>query len=141
MTLSFPFRLGCAYSFKYPRYNYRSLPTRLELRRVIVELLRDTQAEPLETSTLTDNPTLRRGRWLVMGYDLDREAQRSFYLDSMTEIALLSDDERAPFRHAEYVVLTSIGRAMYQSARLGDAMDFLVEQPPGILCKVLGTVE
>lgn len=141
MPLSFPFRLGCAYSFRYPRYNYRGLPARTEIRHVVVEVLRDTQQDPLETRTLTENPSLRRGRWLVTGHDLDRDSQRSFYVDSMAEITLLSDDEREPYRHAEYLVLTSAGRATYQATRLGDAMNFLIEQPPGILCRVLGHVE
>lgn len=137
---SLPLRLGCAYSFLYPRYNYVGLPARTESRRVVVESIRDTYGQPLQSQTVSLNPLLRRSRWLVTGYDLDRDERRSFYADSMTEIRPLTQELGEPFRNAEYVVLTPIGRALFQSVRLGEAMEFLLEKSAGILCKVLGSI-
>lgn len=74
MSRSFPLRLGCAYSFHYPRYNYLGLPTTVETRRIVVAEIRDTFSQPLEELTVATNPLLKRGRWLVTGHDLDRDA-------------------------------------------------------------------
>lgn len=141
MPRTLPLRLGCAYSFRYPRYNYFGLPGRTEFRRVIVQAVRDTRHEPLEELTVSSNPSLRRGRWLVTGHDLDRDAGRSFYVDSMTDIQPLTAEQREPYRDAEYLVLTSAGTVSYQAARLADATDALVAKSAGILCKVLGIVD
>lgn len=48
--------------------------------------VRDTQEEPLDPETLHSNPMLRRGRWLVTGVDLDKDAERSFYVESMIAV-------------------------------------------------------
>lgn len=141
MPRLFPLRLGCAYSFHYPRHNYVGLPARTETRRIVVEALRDIDCEPLEASTVASNPQLRRGRWLVTGFDLDRDASRSFYFDSMTEVRSMTRDETQPLLGAEFVVLTSAGRAHFQTSRLGDAIDFLLSQPAGVLCKIVSCIE
>jgi hypothetical protein len=140
MPRTFPLRLGCAYSFQYPRYNYIGLPVRQELRRVIVESVRDTRCEPLQGSTVTQNPLLKRGRWLMTGLDLDRDGPRSFYFDSMSEIQRLPDDG-ATLREAKYLVLSSVGRVVCQTPRLHEAMDAVLKRPTGILCKVLGMID
>lgn len=70
---------------------------------MLVVEVRDTQTEPLDQETLMMNPMLKRGRWLVTGIDLDKDAERSFYVESMIAVMEIrghrpSFDER---RHAE----------------------------------------
>jgi len=138
MPRSLPLRPGCAYSFLYPRYNYVGLPARTERRRIMVESVRDTRAEPLDETTMSLNPSLRRGRWLVSGIDLDREDTRSFYAESMTDVQPLTEQEREPLRDAEFVVLSSAGRAAFHAGKLSEAIAFLLGRRRGVLCKVLG---
>lgn len=138
MPLPSGLRCGRAYCFYYPRYNYLGLPPRLERRRVHVEVLRDLDDNPLDVTTCPRNPLLRRGRWLMTGFDLDREAQRSFYLESMTQVQEMTEQELCPYRGAGYLVLTPLGQAAGQSTRLHDAASLLLARPAGILCKVLG---
>ena len=138
MSRSFPLRLGCAYSFHYPRYNYLGLPTTVETRRIVVAEIRDTFSQPLEELTVAANPLLKRGRWLVTGHDLDRDAMRSFYFDSMSEVRPLSDEQLDPFRRAVYVVMTALGQAIFQGSRLDEALNFLLKRPTGIVCRVVG---
>jgi hypothetical protein len=138
MPRSHVLRPGSAYSFLYPRYNYDGLPDRTERRRIVVESVRDTRSEPLDATTTSLNPSLRRGRWLVTGRDLDRDATRSFYAESMSQVQDLTDDEREPLRDAEYVVLNPAGRAAFQTSRLGEAIAYLLGRRTGVLCKVLG---
>ena len=77
---------GRAYRFLYPRHNFEGVRTGLEERRVLVEQVRDTTTEPLDTETLISNPLLKRGRWLVTGLDLDKDEERSFYVESMIAV-------------------------------------------------------
>jgi hypothetical protein len=77
---------GRAYRFLYPRHNFEGVRCGLEERRVLVEHVRDTNAEPLDHETLNSNPLLKRGRWLVTGIDLDKDAERSFYVESMIAV-------------------------------------------------------
>ena len=90
---------GHGYSFLYPRHNFEHVPTILEPRRLIVESVRDLQENPLNRETLTLNPYLKRGRWLAIGKDLSKNAERSFYVESMigvTEIDLSQQEETVP---------------------------------------------
>lgn len=141
MSTSFPFRPGYAYRFSYPRHNYRGLPETREARRIRVESIRDLQQYPLEEFTTTQNPTLCRGRWLITGHDLDRDAQRSFYLESMADVSPLSYDELNPYRAATYVILTPTGRAAAHIPRLADALDGLMARSSGVLCRILSSIE
>lgn len=129
---------GCAYTFDYPRYNYSGLPTKTEQRRIVVESIRDMQQEPPDAVTVSANPLLRRGRWLVTGRDLDRDAMRSFYVNAMTRIRPLIQMECATLPTTEYVVLDSTGRTTFQTTRIGEALSFLIGRKVGVLCKVLG---
>ena len=138
MSRSLPLRLGCAYSFQYPRYNYLGLPANVETRRVVIEEIRDTTSQPLDSQTVATNPLLKRGRWLVTGHDLDRDAFRSFYFDSMSNVRLLTEEQCDPFRRAAYIVLTALGQAVFQGSHLGDALNVLLKRPTGILCRVVG---
>jgi len=82
---------GPGYEFLYPRHNFRFVPQSLERRRIIVSSIRDISANPLAPETYSLNPMLQRGRFLVTGHDLDRGAERSFYLESMTEIRSIQE--------------------------------------------------
>jgi hypothetical protein len=79
-------RQGSGLRFDYPEANHQGLPPVLHKRRVIVEDVRDTQEKPLDPITIEVRPKLKRGRYLVVGYDIDKKAVRRFYLDSMVDI-------------------------------------------------------
>ena len=127
---------GRAYSFEYPRYNYQKLPNKLELRRVRVTAVRDTQRDPLDDITESLNPLLRRGRMLVIGDDLDKAVERSFYVDSMLNIQSLSDDDLQPLKGAEYLVIDQT-RVAFKSQSLGDAVRHRLLRPFSTICAVL----
>lgn len=78
-----PLQYGHDYSFLYPRHNFHGIVSRLEPRRIRVESIRDLDEDPLDPETSTIQPLVRRSRWLVTGLDLDKNAERSFYVDSM----------------------------------------------------------
>ena len=63
---------GRAYSFQYPRHNFSGVLSKLEIRRIKVESIRDLRDEPLERITFEIQPLLQRGRMLVTGIDLDK---------------------------------------------------------------------
>ena len=127
---------GCAYEFDYPRHNYYQLPTKSETRRIVVAEIRDTQGEPLDPMTLSLNPLLQRSRWLITGQDLDKECERSFYIDSMTNIRPLSADDLQPLKDAEYVVIEQTHVA-FTSRRLNEALEFRISRNSGVVCAVL----
>jgi len=85
---------GRAYRFLYPRHNFEGVRTGLEERRILIEQVRDTDTDPLEEETRISNPLLKRGRWLVTGIDLDKDEERSFYVESM--IAVMEIRGRRP---------------------------------------------
>jgi len=130
------FELGRAYSFCYPRHNYRQLPITTELRRIEVVSVRDLQCDPLDPTTRPLNPLLKRGRWLVTGRDLDKDAERSFYLESMSNIHLLTPEELEPLSGAEYVVVEQ-SRVAFQSESLTEALAFRTARQRGTICGVL----
>ena len=127
---------GRAYSFFYPRYNYRQLPMTIELRRVVVVSVRDTRRSPLDPTTEPLNPLLHRGRWLVTGKDLDKDADRSFYIASMTNVRKLSDDELEPLKDVEYVVIEQ-AHVAFKAQRLIEALAFRSARQRGTVCGVL----
>lgn len=77
---------GRTYRFLYPSINFQCLISGLEERRILVERVRDTDLEPLAEETHCSNPFLKRGRWLVTGLDLDKNEERSFYVESMIAV-------------------------------------------------------
>lgn len=79
---------------KYP-FNLPGIPRDTELRRMCVSAVRDLESEPLEDDTVTMNPHLDRGRWLVRGYDPDRDEDRSVYIDRADDVRLLVGAEAA----------------------------------------------
>ena len=127
---------GCAYEFEYPRHNYHQLPTKSETRRIVVAEIRDTLGEPLDPVTLSLNPLLQRSRWLIKGKDLDKDDERSFYVDSMTNIRPLSDDDLQPLKDAEYVVIEQ-KHVAYTTRRLNDALAFRLRRHSGVVCAVV----
>lgn len=80
------FQPGRDYEFLYPRHNFRAVLSALETRRVRVVKVRDIALDPLEEQTATIQPLLRRGRYIITGQDLDKCAERSFYMESMREV-------------------------------------------------------
>ena len=127
---------GRAYSFLYPRHNYQRLPTKTELRRIVVTSVRDTRRNPLDATTKPKNPHLHRGRWLVTGRDLDKDSDRSFYAESMSNIQPLTEDELAPLNDAEYVVIEQT-HVVFMAQRLGEALAFRSARTRGTVCGVL----
>lgn len=81
--------VGAVVSFAYPTCNRLNVCTSLRRRRVLVECVRDTEIDPVEPWALAKCPDLRRGRFLVSGYDLEVKQPRSFYLSSARSIQLV----------------------------------------------------
>lgn len=73
-------------SFFYPRHNFYGVLSKMEPRRVLVTAVRDLEQQPLERITFDLQPLLKRSQWLVIGQDLDKQAERSFYVGSMRDI-------------------------------------------------------
>lgn len=82
--------VGDVFSFAYPSPNRIGVFTRLRRRRVVIESIRDTVANPVERWAMELQPDLRRGRFLITGHDLDLHETRSFYLSSARSIKELS---------------------------------------------------
>lgn len=75
----------------YPASNHRHIPPRLEHRRLRIDAVRNPTTEPLDPTTLALDPLLRREGLLVTGVDLDKGAERSFYLGSFVDPRLTDD--------------------------------------------------
>lgn len=73
----------------YPAANYHGIPARHERRRVMVESVRAIEAEPLDPETCRLNPLLQRTATLVTGRDLDRDCERSFYLERFENLRIM----------------------------------------------------
>lgn len=111
-------KVGGFYSCLYPRYNYSGLPERFEPRRFRVVRIRDLKHDRLDPSTKQLNPTLKRGRWLITVEDLDKGAERHFYLESMRDIQPF-----APRRSPRFTVVT-FERVRFASEDLASSMAF-----------------
>ncbi len=81
--LHLPVQLGGLLQFDYPERNLLTLEPTWRSRTIVVESITDTLREPIDPRAVELEPLLRRGRWLVTGWDVDLEAQRSFYLEAM----------------------------------------------------------
>lgn len=82
---------GRVVSGLYPAANYYGVRLRYEPRRLLVESVRVLRNEPLEAETLELDPMLIRGRVLVTGIDLDKNAERTFYLESFVCLSVLPE--------------------------------------------------
>jgi len=84
---SLPVGIGSLLAFDYPLANRLGLPLAYLTRRIVVTDVRDVLRRPLTPAAVELVPLVRRGRWLITGYDLDRRAERSFYWEAMRHVA------------------------------------------------------
>ena len=92
--LSVRLESGSLIQFLYPRHNFTCVATeQRELRRVRVDRVVDFRDEAPDGSYPME-PHLRRGKLLVVGYDLDKHETRRFYVESMTELRPLDLEAR-----------------------------------------------
>lgn len=85
---------GSFVQFFYPRHNFRCVQNpQLEPRRVLVTKVVDFRDEAPDGS-YPEEPELRRGKLLVVGWDLDKCAVRRFYVESMVDLRGLDRTER-----------------------------------------------
>jgi len=82
---------GRSYRFLYPSINFNCLISGMDERTILVERVRDIELEPLNDETMNSNPYVKRGRWLVTGIDLDKNEERSFYVESMIAVMEIGD--------------------------------------------------
>lgn len=76
---------GSSIELSYPDSTLVESLTKLVLRRVHVYRIRDLVADPLTPEEFLRRPFIRRSRWLVSGFDLDRQCHRKFYLGNSVE--------------------------------------------------------
>lgn len=81
-------KVGQVIEFDYPAANYRNARRRMERRIALVSEIRNLAKQPLAPVTLQADPDLCRGVNLVTAFDLEKQANRKFYLESMENIAL-----------------------------------------------------
>lgn len=89
---------GLCISFGYPRHNFRGVVSAIEWRRIRITKVRSLDADPLDSTTAPRQPLLARGLTLITGYDFHKRAERSFYLESMTEVRIIDDPATGPQR-------------------------------------------
>lgn len=80
----------------YPAANYHGVRLRLEPRLLLVESVRLLREEPIESDTVEMDPLLKRGRVLLTGTDLNKLAERSFYIESFVGLSVLKEFVPAP---------------------------------------------
>lgn len=76
---------GSRIELSYPDSTLVDSLAKLVLRRIHVYRVRDLLSEPLTPEEFLRRPYIRRSRWLVSGYDLDRKRYRQFYLGNSAE--------------------------------------------------------
>lgn len=76
---------GSKIELSYPDSTLVDSIARLVKRRIHVYRVRDLLAEPLTPDEFLRRPFVRRSRWLISGYDLDRGRFRQFYLGNSAE--------------------------------------------------------
>ena len=95
----------------YPECTLVESLARLRRRRIIVKHIRDLVADPLTPEEFLRRPLVRRSRWLVTGFDQDRQSWRQFYLGSTREFASPGFLRVAVYRPGESQPFDLIGRA------------------------------
>ncbi len=68
-------KIGLEIEFDYPRHNYFGAIDKLEHRSLLIESIRDTKLEPVESEFIAFAHTLKRGRFLITGIDLAKGCQ------------------------------------------------------------------
>lgn len=76
---------GSKIELSYPDSTLVDSLANLVKRRIHVYRVRDLLAEPLTPEEFLRRPYIRRSRWLISGYDLDRQRYRQFYLGNSAE--------------------------------------------------------
>lgn len=91
-------RVGQKRIFEYPVQNKLGEIERVETREIIVTEVCDTSKTPIDAAAIAAKPLIRRGRWLITGWDVRRGGIRSFYWDWNSprpiKLALLVDGEQ-----------------------------------------------
>ncbi len=109
-------RLGQVITFDYPAANYHGITPRYEQRRLLIQRLRYCDREPLDPITFRMNPLLKRGRTLVIGIDLDKGEQRSFWDASMRDLEVIHLEPTTSVMESSYgtsfsvAVIDNIGK-------------------------------
>ena len=90
-------KIGQKRVFEYPVINSHGNITAVETREIIVTEVCDTSKTPIDAAAIAAAPFLRRGRWLVTGWDVRRGGIKSFYWDWQAprpiKLALFADGE------------------------------------------------
>jgi hypothetical protein len=76
---------GSRIELTYPDCNLVESLAKLRRRRIRVYSVRDLLSDPLTPAEFLARAFIRRSRWLVSGYDIDRKSHRQFYLGSSAE--------------------------------------------------------
>lgn len=91
-------KVGQKRVFEYPVQNKLGEVTAVETREIIVTEVCDTSKTPIDAAAIAAKPLLRRGRWLITGWDVRRGGIRSFYWDWNSprpiKLALFADGEK-----------------------------------------------
>lgn len=72
--------------FEYPERNLIGVPVVWRRRTILVESICDMAATAIDPRAVELHPFRRRGRHLVIGYDLERGRIRSFYREAMRHV-------------------------------------------------------
>lgn len=83
-----PLRAACGdlLEFEYPERNLIGVPATWRRRVILVEFVHDMVVTPIDPRAVELRPLIRRGRHLVVGYDLDAGRSRSFYREAMRHV-------------------------------------------------------
>jgi hypothetical protein len=108
---------GTRLELTYPDCTLVEALAKFERRRIRVHSVRDLVAQPLTPHEYLRRPKLRRSRWLVFGYDLDRFVWRKFYIGSALEYERPSVLRVGLYRPDESKPADLIGRAFGPTAR------------------------
>lgn len=72
--------------FEYPERNLIGVPVVWRRRTVLVEAIHDMARTAIDPRAVEIRPLIRRGRHLVVGYDLDTGRRRQFYREAMRHV-------------------------------------------------------
>jgi|GEM_PF-2237978 len=77
---------GQLLEFEYPERNLIGVPTVWKRRTILVESIHDMAVTAIDPRAVELRPLIRRGRHLVVGYDLDAGRTRMFYREAMRHV-------------------------------------------------------
>ncbi len=108
---------GATIELTYPDVTLVEALAQFHRRRIRVHSIRDLVANPLTPHEYLRRPKLRRSRWLICGYDLERLAWRKFYVGSSREYAAPGMLRVALYRPGESRPADVISREFGPTAR------------------------